>query len=44
MSFIYCHSVFTLLKDLVFLVSAKSAVANRQALWQVFVLALAGAT
>jgi len=32
------------LKDLVFLVSAKSAVENRQALWQVLVSAMAGAT
>jgi len=35
MIFQFSHSVFSVLKDLVFLVSAKSAMANRQALWQV---------
>jgi hypothetical protein len=36
--FQFSHSVFSVLKDLVFFVSAKSALADRQALWQVLVV------
>jgi len=42
--FQFGHSVSLSLKDLVFLVSAKSELADRQALWQVLVTGLAGAT
>jgi len=35
--FQFSHSVFSVLKDLVFLLSANLALANRQALWQVLV-------
>jgi hypothetical protein len=35
--FQFSHSVFSVLKDLVFLVSANLALADRQALWQVLV-------